>query len=74
MAIPLKVAVYKGSDFIGEQRYDRDIIKIGRLASAHLKLEDPKVSRIHAVIEVSSDGQELSIWGVATSVVHSLRR
>lgn len=67
MAIPLKVAVYKGSDFIGEQRYDRDIIKIGRLASAHLKLEDPKVSRIHAVIEVSSDGQELSIIDMGSS-------
>jgi len=67
MAIPLKVAVYKGSDFIGEQRFDRDIIKIGRLASAHLKLEDPKVSRIHAVIEVSSDGQELSIIDMGSS-------
>lgn len=67
MAIPLKVAIYKGSDLVGEQRFDRDIIKIGRLASAHLKLEDPKVSRIHAVIEVSSDGQELSIIDMGSS-------
>lgn len=67
MAIPLKVAVYRGSDFLGEHRFDRDIIKIGRLASAHLKLEDPKVSRIHAVIEVSSDGQDLSIIDMGSS-------
>jgi hypothetical protein len=67
MAIPLKVAIYKGSDLVGEQRFDRDIIKIGRLASAHLKLDDPKVSRIHAVIEVSSDGQEFSIIDMGSS-------
>lgn len=31
---------------------DRDVIKIGRIASAHVQLEDPKVSRMHAIIEV----------------------
>jgi pSer/pThr/pTyr-binding forkhead associated (FHA) protein len=61
MPIPLKLTVYKGSDLIGEHRFDRDIVKIGRLASAHLKLEDSKVSRIHAVIEAASDGHEYSI-------------
>lgn len=61
MPIPLKLTVYKGSDLIGEHRFDRDIVKIGRLASAHLKLEDSKVSRIHAVIEAASDGAEYSI-------------
>lgn len=61
MPIPLKLTVYKGSDLIGEHRFDRDIVKIGRLASAHLKLEDTKVSRIHAVIEATSDGQDYSI-------------
>lgn len=61
MPIPLKLTVYKGSDLLGEHRFDRDIVKIGRLASAHLKLEDAKVSRIHAVIEAASDGHEYSI-------------
>lgn len=61
MPIPLKLTVYKGSDLVGEHRFDRDIVKIGRLASAHLKLEDAKVSRIHAVIEAASDGHEYSI-------------
>lgn len=31
-------------------------IKIGRLSSSHLRFEDASVSRIHAVIESSSDG------------------
>jgi FHA domain-containing protein len=61
MPIPLKLTVYKGSDLVGEHRFDRDIVKIGRLASAHLKLDDTKVSRIHAVIEATSDGQYYSI-------------
>ncbi|HEY1099572.1 MAG TPA: AgmX/PglI C-terminal domain-containing protein, partial [Myxococcota bacterium] len=42
------------------QVFERDIIKIGRLASAHLRLDDPKVSRIHAVIEVA-DNKEAAI-------------
>ncbi|MFO0728670.1 MAG: AgmX/PglI C-terminal domain-containing protein [Myxococcota bacterium] len=67
MAIPLKVTIFRGSDLVGEQRFDRDIIKIGRLASAHLKLDDLSVSRIHAVIEVSSDGQDLSIIDMGSS-------
>ena len=68
MAIPLKVTIFRGSDLLGEQRFDRDIIKIGRLASAHLKLDDLSVSRIHAVIEVSSDGQDLSIIDMGSSI------
>ncbi|MCK6549124.1 FHA domain-containing protein, partial [Myxococcota bacterium] len=61
MPVPLKLTVYKGSELVGEHRFDRDIVKIGRLASAHLKLDDTKVSRIHAVIEAASDGQDYSI-------------
>jgi Zn-finger nucleic acid-binding protein len=33
-------------------RVDGDIVKIGRLASAQVQLADPKVSRLHAVIDV----------------------
>ena len=61
MPIPLKLTVYKGSELAAEQRFERDIVKIGRLASAHLRLDDTKVSRIHAVIESSGDGTEYSI-------------
>ncbi|MBN2498841.1 MAG: AgmX/PglI C-terminal domain-containing protein [Deltaproteobacteria bacterium] len=52
----LKFKVYRGGELIGTEEYDRDIIKIGRLSSAHLRLEDVRVSRIHAVVEVSAGG------------------
>lgn len=61
MAGTLNVQVLRGPNVIREEQFDRDIIKIGRLASAHLKLDDPKVARIHAVIEATSDGEGYSI-------------
>src|SRR5688500_6795068 len=57
MAVPLTLRVFKGDQEVTAKDYDRDIIKIGRLASAHLCLDDEKVSRIHSVIEVSPEGQ-----------------
>jgi len=60
MARPIGIRIHRGSELIDAQLFERDIIKIGRLASAHLRLEDPKVSRIHAVIEVS-DAKEAAI-------------
>ncbi len=56
MAVPLTLKVFKGQQLLTAKDYDRDIIKIGRLSSAHLCLDDEKVSRIHSVIEVSPDG------------------
>jgi pSer/pThr/pTyr-binding forkhead associated (FHA) protein len=60
MARPIGIRIHRGSDLLDTQVFERDIIKIGRLASAHLRLEDPKVSRIHAVIEVA-DNKEAAI-------------
>src|SRR5712692_6318442 len=56
MAVPITIKVYKGDQLVASKDYDRDIIKIGRLSSAHLCLDDEKVSRIHSVIEVGADG------------------
>ncbi|HEY1904549.1 MAG TPA: FHA domain-containing protein, partial [Myxococcaceae bacterium] len=57
MSVPLTLKVFKGQSMVAAKDYDRDIIKIGRLASAHLCLDDDKVSRIHSVIEVAPDGK-----------------
>ena len=57
MSVPLTLKVFKGESMVAAKDYDRDIIKIGRLASAHLCLDDDKVSRIHSVIEVAPDGK-----------------
>lgn len=56
MGTQLTLQVYKGEQLVTAKDFDRDIIKIGRLASAHLCLDDDKVSRIHSVIEVSTEG------------------
>jgi hypothetical protein len=57
VSVPLTLKVFKGEAMVAAKDYDRDIIKIGRLASAHLCLDDDKVSRIHSVIEVAPDGK-----------------
>src|SRR5689334_11230974 len=56
MPVPLTLRVFKGDTLVTSKDFERDIIKIGRLASAHLCLDDEKVSRIHSVIEVAPDG------------------
>lgn len=61
MARPIGIRVFKGDELVDVHVYERDIIKIGRLASAHLRLEDPKVSRIHAVIDIAAGRGEVSI-------------
>src|SRR5919198_500885 len=57
MAIPVILKVFRGDDHLRTERFTRDIIKIGRLSSAHLCLDDERISRIHSVIEVGPDGR-----------------
>src|SRR5512138_3340192 len=56
MPTPITLKVFRGDELVRTERFNREIIKIGRLASAHLCLEDDKISRIHSVIEVSPEG------------------
>ncbi len=56
MATPITLKVFRGDELVRSEQFNREIIKIGRLASAHLCLDDEKISRIHSVIEVSPDG------------------
>lgn len=65
MPTPLTLKVFKGEQLISSKDFDRDLIKIGRLASAHLTIDDEKVARIHAVIDVAPDGT-LSVTDMGT--------
>src|SRR5512134_366915 len=56
MANPITLKVFRGEELVRTEQFTREIIKIGRLASAHLCLDDEKISRIHSVIEVAPDG------------------
>jgi hypothetical protein len=56
MSTPIILKVFRGNELVRTEQFDRKIIKIGRLSSAHLVLDDERVSRIHSVIEVAPDG------------------
>src|SRR6187549_687403 len=54
--IPLTFRIYKGEQFLREETLTQPVIKVGKLSSSHLRLDDDSVSRMHAVIEVSGPG------------------
>jgi FHA domain-containing protein len=56
MPTPITLKVFRGAELLRTEQFTREIIKIGRLATAHLSLEDDRISRIHAVVEVSPEG------------------
>src|SRR5205085_12401178 len=51
--VPLSFQIYRGDQLIRSESLTQDIIKVGKLASSHLRLDDETVSRMHAVIEVT---------------------
>ncbi|MGB9599941.1 MAG: FHA domain-containing protein, partial [Myxococcota bacterium] len=61
--------IYYGDEFIGEETYSDALIKIGRLSSVNLKLDDPTVSRVHAHIEATSDGYLIKDMGSSAGTI-----
>ncbi|MEZ4429388.1 MAG: TonB family protein [Nannocystaceae bacterium] len=60
MATPeLTINVFRGDARVATHTLQQDIIKIGRLKSCHLRLEDEAIARMHAILEVSA--QELRV-------------
>ena len=47
--------IHRDGELVRTERIDREIVKIGNLPTSHLHLDDPQVSGIHAVIEVTGD-------------------
>ncbi len=54
--IPLTFRIFKGDALVREETLTQPVIKVGKLSSSHLRLEDDTVSRMHAVIEVTGPG------------------
>jgi len=52
----LRFEIFEDGEVAETRELDRDVVKIGKLASSHLRLDRSNVSRIHAVIERSGDG------------------
>jgi hypothetical protein len=63
MSKAVHITVSKDGHPVMRERMERDVIKIGRLASAHIKLDEPTVSRIHAVLEWSAGAYHLIDMG-----------
>ena len=53
----LVLSIYQGAALLRTERFSKPIIKIGKLASSDLYFDDSAVSRMHAIIERSADGQ-----------------
>src|SRR5215813_7905396 len=53
--VPLTFRIFRGNDLTRTETITQSPIKIGKLSTSHLRLEDDdSVSRMHAVIEVTS--------------------
>jgi len=60
--IPLTFSIYKGDQLLRTEKVIADTesnkaIKIGKLQSSHLRIDDENVSRMHSVIEVNGPDQ-----------------
>jgi len=51
--VPITFRLYKGEQFVREEKLTLPVIKVGKVPSSHLRLDDESVSRMHAVIEVT---------------------
>ena len=54
-AIPITIQVFQGGTLVKTEKLNQETIKIGKISSAHINLEDETVSRLHANIEVTAD-------------------
>jgi TonB family protein len=52
--VPIKFDIYRGDQYLRSETFSEPIIKIGKVASSHLRLDDEVASRMHAMVEVTS--------------------
>jgi TonB family protein len=57
VAVPVKFQIFRGDQVVREEILTEAVIKIGKLASSHLRLDDESVSRMHAVLEVNGPNE-----------------
>ncbi|WP_258183116.1 AgmX/PglI C-terminal domain-containing protein [Enhygromyxa salina] len=49
--------IFLNDQLVDTRSFAQEVIKLGRLSSSHLRLEDATIGRMHAVIEVGIDGE-----------------
>jgi TonB family protein len=55
--LSIKLEAIKNGEPLTEKTLSQNVIKIGKMASCHLQIDDESISRMHAVIEVSDAGE-----------------
>ena len=50
---PIKFDIYEGNQLVRTEILAESTIKIGKLSSSHVRIDDEQVSRMHAVVEVN---------------------
>ncbi len=55
-ALALTFRIFRRDTLVREETLRQGVIKIGKVASAHLRLDDDSVSRMHAILEVDTAG------------------
>lgn len=53
VAIPITIQVFKGGNLVRTEQLNQEQIKIGKIGSNNIQLDDESVSRMHAMVEVS---------------------
>jgi pSer/pThr/pTyr-binding forkhead associated (FHA) protein len=51
----VRLRILRDGTFVRSQTLDQEVTKIGRQPSAHVRLDDDSVSRMHTVIECTAD-------------------
>ncbi|MBL4688294.1 MAG: TonB family protein [Nannocystaceae bacterium] len=69
MSQTLNLKIYQNNQFVEAKTLSQDVIKIGKLKSSHLCLEDDTVARMHAVIEVSGSDVRVIDLGSSTGTL-----
>src|SRR6187551_3630578 len=50
--LSLKFRIFKNNELVGVRELSQQVIKIGKVATSHVCIDDESVSRMHAIIEV----------------------
>src|SRR5690554_3534774 len=61
----LTLKIFRADELVDTKTLSQDVIKIGKLKSSHLCLDDDAVARMHAVIEVS--GNDIRVIDLGSS-------
>jgi hypothetical protein len=74
MSQSLNLKIFHNDQLVDQKTLSQDVIKIGKLKSSHLCLEDDSVARMHAVIEVSGSDIRVIDLGSSTGTLLNQER